>query len=163
MCSKLDENRSKFDRFWIPEFDQLTIQKSMKFAQQSVKNSCHLWCSLLKMRSKFWFLDLFEFRSLKIALLGAQRTLPGRSRGTPGARRGRSRSSTSTPWAPWNAPGGCRDRFPNDFGCPGDQNWSKLDQVTQISFELSIPRVDRMSIHIVFQIAQISIQILIDV
>ena len=114
--------------FWIPEFDQLTIQKSMKFAQQSVQNSCHLWSSLLKVRSKFWFLDLFEFRSLKIASLGAQRTLPGRSRGTPGARRGRSRSSPSTPWAPWGAPGGSRDRFPVDFGCPRDQNCLKFDQ-----------------------------------
>ena len=113
---------------WIPEFDQLTIRKSTKVAQESIQHLYHLWSSLLEVRSKFRFLDLFEFQSRQIASLGAPQTLPGRSRGTPGARRGRSRSSPSAPWAPWGAPGGSRDRFAVNFGCPGDKNCFKLDQ-----------------------------------
>ena len=40
--------------------------------------------------------------------------------GTSGARWARSRSSPGTPWVPWGAQGGSRDRFCIDFGCPGD-------------------------------------------
>ena len=125
----------------------------MKFAPLSVQHSCHLWPSLRKVRSKFWFLDLFEFRSLTIASFGSQRTLPGRSRGTPGVRRGRSRSSPSAPWAPWGASGGSQDRFLIDFRCLGDRNGFKFDRIAQISIE--------MSIQIWFQIASRLIRILI--
>ncbi len=60
------------------------------------------------MRSKSGFLNSFKFRVLKSASLDAPRALPGRSRGTPGARRGRTRSSLSTPWTsrvPQEGPG----------------------------------------------------------
>ena len=65
---------------------------------------------------------------IKIAPLGAQQTLQGRFRDTPGACRGRSRPSPSTTWAPWDSPGGSQDRLLVDFGCPEDQNCFKFHQ-----------------------------------
>ena len=52
--------------FCIPEFDQIAIGKLIKFARKSMQNSCHSWSSLLKDRSKFWFLHLFVLRSSKL-------------------------------------------------------------------------------------------------
>ena len=62
--------------FWIPGFYQITIEKSIKLARESIQHSYHSWSSLLTLRSNFWF------RSLQIAPFDAQRTLPGRFWGT---------------------------------------------------------------------------------
>ena len=104
--------------FCIVEHDRVFIQNSFKSAQKSIQNSIFFGFNLFKMRSKLGFLNLFEFRALKSASLGAPRVLPGRSRDTPGARRGRSRSSLSTPWTPRVPQEGPRSGFRAQF----DQN-----------------------------------------
>ena len=118
----LAQRSTKIVRNWfnfcIVECHHTFIQNSFKIARQSIQNLMIFGFNLFKMRSKLGFLNLFEFRALKSASLGAPRVLPGRSRDTPGARRGRSRSSLSTPWTPRVPQEGPRSGFRSQF----DQN-----------------------------------------
>ena len=73
--------------FCIPEFDQITIEKLIKFARNSMQNSCHSWSSLLKVRYKFWFLRFFGLRSSTFSIwcsTDAPGTLSGHPRSVPG-------------------------------------------------------------------------------
>ena len=104
--------------FCIPEFDQITIGKLIKFARKSMQNSCHSWSSLLKLRSKFWFLHFFGLRSSKLPHL----VLNGRSRdafGTPpdraGDAPGRPRALLGRPGTPQEGP---RTDFWSILGAP---------------------------------------------
>ena len=104
--------------FCTVAYHQVSFQNSFKSARISTKNAIVFWFNVFKMRSKFGFLNSFKFRALKSASLGAPRPLPGRSPGTPRARRARSRSSLSTPWTsrvPQVGPG-------SDFRSKFDQN-----------------------------------------
>ena len=114
--------------FCISGFDQITVEKLIKFARKSMQNSCHSWSSLLKVRSKFWFLHFFGLRSSKLPHL----VLNGRSRdafGTPpdraGDAPGRPRALLGRPGTPQDGPG---DRLLVDFGCPEEQNCFQVHQ-----------------------------------
>ena len=80
--------------FCIPEFDQITIAKLTKFTRKSMQNSCHSWSSLLKVRSKFWFLHFpdSDHRNCRNwcstdapgTLSGHPRIVPGTLQAVPG-------------------------------------------------------------------------------
>ena len=91
--------------FCIAEFYQITIDKLINFARKSMQNSCISWSSLLKVRSKSWFLDLSGLGSSKLLHL----VLSGRSGDALGALPERVEDAPGPPQATWDAPGGSRD------------------------------------------------------
>ena len=127
-CSRFEENCSNFDQFlhsriWSTydrKIDQICPKIDAKFVSFVVQ--------LAQSAIKILVPAFFRTPIFKIAPFGAQRTLQGRFRDTPGSCRGRSRPSPGTTWAPWDPPGGSQDRLLVDFGCPEDQNCFKFHQ-----------------------------------
>ena len=127
-CSRFEENRSNFDQFlhsriwsnYDRKIDQICSKIDAKFVSFVVQ--------LAQSAIKILVPAFFRTPIIKIAPFGAQRTLQGRFRDTPGSCRGRSRPSPGTTWAPWDSPGGSQDRLLVDVGCPEDQNCFKFHQ-----------------------------------
>ena len=112
--------------FGLPNLTTLRSQKSVKITRLSIQNSFYLWFSLLEVRSAFWFLDLFAFRSLKIAPLGARRTLPGFLGALPeraGDAPSRPRALLGRPGTPQEGP---RTDFWSILGAPRNEIASKF-------------------------------------
>ena len=127
-CSRFEDNRSNFDQFlhsriwsnYDRKIDQICSKIDAKFVSFVVQ--------LAQTAIKILVPAFFRTPIFKIAPFGAQRTLQGRFRDTPGSCRGRSRPSPGTTWAPWDPPGGSQDRLLVDFGCPEDLNCFKFHQ-----------------------------------
>ena len=116
--------------FCVPEFDQITIEQLIEFARKSMQNACPSWSSLLKVRSKFWFLHFFGLRSSELLHL----VLNGRSRdafGTPpdraGDAPGRPRAILGHPGTPQEGP---RTDFWSILGAPRTKIASNFIQVS---------------------------------
>ena len=121
-CSKFDRNCSKLVPFlycrvsssFLPKFVQKCSnidQKCDSFLVQRVQNAIQIWVPEFVQISS-------PQKCLAWCSSAAPGPLPGRSPGTPRARRGRSRSSLSTPWTsrvPQVGPG-------SDFRSKFDQN-----------------------------------------